>query len=325
MKFSFRWIGLLVGLGLFSWVLRSQDLSAVWDQAKSLEWRFGWILLFYVVIFGLDTLGWRFALRPRAQIRWDHLFKARLAGEAVNYVTPTAWVGGEPVKAHLLSRRFGIPLADGMASVVIAKATFSISMFFFILTGVLLAIFTQPLDAPVFRWVWILLPVLGVLLLGFALAQFLQPFRRGASLLQWAHPRWFQEIEAKVKEWDLAIVTFYRESSKAVLCSFGFHFLGWVAGVLEVYLILQLLHVPVSLTAAWALESLWLLFRAGAFFIPASLGASEGSVLLICLGLGISAASGLALALVRRARELVWVGLGLIEISREGPLRSISR
>ncbi len=50
--------------------------------------------------------------------------------------------------------------------------------------------------------------------------------------------------------------------------------------------------------------------------IPASLGASEGILLLICAGMGISAVSGLALALVRRARELVWTGLGLLEFSR---------
>ena len=159
----FRWIGLLAGAAIFSWILAHSNLSAVWQQIRGLQWRFGLILLFYIVIFGLDTLGWRFALRRGHGIRWDHLFRTRLAGEAVNYVSPTAWVGGEPVKAYLLSKRYGIPMEEGMASVVIAKTTFSISMFLFILTGILVTLLTQRLDPSVFRWVWIILPALGVL------------------------------------------------------------------------------------------------------------------------------------------------------------------
>ena len=95
----FRWLGLAAGIAIFIWVLRGADLPVVWAQISNLHWRFGIILLFYIVIFGLDTLGWRYALLPHAQRRipWIRLFRTRLAGEAVNYVTPTAWVGGEPV------------------------------------------------------------------------------------------------------------------------------------------------------------------------------------------------------------------------------------
>ncbi len=317
MKSWLRWIGFLVGGGLFLWILGTQDLSAVWRQVKNLEWRFGLVLLFYLVIFGLDTLGWHFALDPNTRIPWNRLFRIRLAGEAVNYWTPTAWVGGEPVKAHLLSKRYEVPFAEGMASVVIAKTTFSLSMFLFIVTGIILTFFTQPVNASVWRWVLITLPVLGVLLGFFLLVQFLQPFARGVSLFRWIAPGWLRRIESKVREWDRAIVAFYRQSPRAVFLSFAFHFLGWVAGVFEVFLILRFLRIPVSLTTAWSIESLWILLKTGAFLIPASLGASEGLALLICLGLGINAVSGLALALTRRARELAWMGLGMVEFLRE--------
>ena len=316
----FRWLGLLAGVALFAWVLRSADLPVVWEQLRNLGGRFGLILLFYIVIFGLDTLGWRFALPPAAQRRvgWAGLFRTRLAGEAINYVTPTAWVGGEPVKAYLLSRRYGIPLGDGMTSVVIAKTTFSISMFFFILLGVLatLAGRTSPAAAPLFRWVWVVLPALGLLLALFLIVQFLRPFQKGHSFLARIMPGWLRHLESKVQEWDETLARFYRRSPKTVFLSFGFHFLGWIAGVFEVFLILRFVGEPVSLLTAWSIESLWILLKTGAFLIPASLGASEGISLLVCTGLGLSSASGLALALVRRARELSWVGLGLAEFSR---------
>ena len=54
----------------------------------------------------LDALGWRCTLPPAAAARVPllGLFLTRMAGEAVNSVTPTAAVGGEPVKAYLLRR-----------------------------------------------------------------------------------------------------------------------------------------------------------------------------------------------------------------------------
>ncbi len=314
----FRWVGFFAGLVLFLWVLKTQDLSAVWHQVRGLQWRFVWVVLFYPVIFGLDTLGWRYTFNRQiqAKVRWDRLFRARLAGEAINYVTPTAWVGGEPVKAYLLSKRYGIPMADGMASVVIAKTTFSISMFFFIVTGIIATLVTHRVNPATFRWVWILLPALGISLGAFFLVQFLRPFQQGVSMLTRIVPGWLRSLGSKVLEWDETLVRFYRQSPKTVLLSLGFHLLGWAAGVLEGFLILRLLGIPVSRTTAWSIESLWIRLKPGAFLIPASLGASEGLSLLVCTGLGLSAVSGLALALIRRARELLWVGLGLVEFSR---------
>ena len=315
-----RWLGLFLGIGLFLWVLRVSDLAAVWGQIRVLQWRFGLVLLFYIVIFGLDTLGWQFVLRQHSDspIRWDRLFRARLAGEAVNYVTPTAWVGGEPVKAALLSRRYGVPISDGMASVVLAKTTFTFSMLLFILVGLAVALATHQVPPALMRWVWFVLPSLSGLLGLFLLVQFLKPFQRVSSMIGRVLPGWFGRLGSKVQEWDGAIVSFYRRSPASVFWSLSFNFLGWMAGVAEVYLILSLLKIPVSWTTAFSIEALWVLLRSGAFLIPASLGASEGFVLLICGSLGVGAVSGLALGLIRRAREITWMGLGLLEFSREG-------
>lgn len=314
----FRWVGLAIGVGLFAWVLRTTNLQAVWGQLRVLHWRFGIVLLFYAVIFLLDTVGWRYALvrRARDRVHLGVLFRTRLAGEAVNYVTPTAWIGGEPVKAYLLSKRRGVSMTDGMASVVVAKTTFTITMLLFILTGLVVALTTQSLSGTLWRWIGITLIALGVCVALLMAAQWCRPFRRLlATMVRWLPAR-ARALEATVREWDRAVAAFYRQSPQGVLWSSAFHFLGWMAGVVEVFLILRFLHVPVSFATAWTVEALWLLLKSCAFVIPASLGASEGFLLMVCAGLGISAVSGLALGLVRRARELIWVGVGLIEYAR---------
>jgi len=307
-------------VGLFAWILAASDLRGVGRLLYDFRWRFGIVFLFYVVTFGLDTLGWKFALHPSVQSRripWIRLFRVRLAGEALNYVTPTASMGGEPVKAWILSRRHGVPMEDGMASVVVAKTTFTLSMLLFVVLGLAVALMTHGVSVPLMKWVWVVLPVLSLLLGLFVLVQFLQPFRRALQAVSLWMPEWFRKLADKAQSWDQALVSFYRNSPGAVFWSLGFHFLGWLAGAVEVYLILRFLGLPVSWATAFSLEALWVLLRAGAFLIPGSIGASEGFVMLICSGLGISAIPGLTLGLIRRMREVAWTGLGLLEFSRD--------
>jgi len=314
-RWRWQWLGLLVGGALFAWLLSRMDLAAVRSTLASLSpWQFGAVLLFYILIFGLDTWGWRFTLPSASanRVPWFSLFRVRLAGEAMNYVTPTSFVGGEPVKALLLRKWHGIEFHEGVASVVIAKTTFAVSMMLFIATGLWMTL-AQPLEGAVMKLVWSVFWMLSALIGLFLLLQFLRPFHRASWAVKRFLPGWMERLESAVLQWDEAIRSFYRRSPWACLGSLGFHFLGWAAGAVEVYLILHFLGVPISFATAWSLEALWVLLRSGAFMIPGTLGASEGAVVLVCAGFGIPLAPGLALGLVRRARELTWMGLGLLE------------
>ena len=86
-------------------------------------------------MYVLDAYGWRLTLGPYANaVAFWKLLAVRTAGEVVNMTTPTAYVGGEPLKAYLL-KRYGVPMVDGLASVVIAKTTMTIAQIIFILIG----------------------------------------------------------------------------------------------------------------------------------------------------------------------------------------------
>ena len=69
-----------------------------------------------------------------ARVPFWRLLTIRTAGEVVNMTTPTAYMGGEPLKAYLL-KKYNVPIAEGAASVVIAKTTLTIAEVFYILTG----------------------------------------------------------------------------------------------------------------------------------------------------------------------------------------------
>lgn len=52
-----------------------------------------------------------------------NIFLISLAGQAMNSITPASRWGGEPVKAYLLKKKQGIPISEGMASIIVEKIT----------------------------------------------------------------------------------------------------------------------------------------------------------------------------------------------------------
>ncbi|MBI4593631.1 MAG: hypothetical protein HY728_05400, partial [Candidatus Rokubacteria bacterium] len=90
----------------------------------------------------------------------------------------------------------------------------------------------------------------------------------------------------------------------------------------EAYVILNLLHVPVSLVGATIIEAFGTGVRFATFLVPASLGAVEGGHVAAAVALGFGAAQGLSFSLVRRLREATWVGIGLVALAAMRPRRS---
>jgi hypothetical protein len=72
------------------------------------------------------------------------------------------------------------------------------------------------------------------------------------------------------------------------------------------------LDVPASMLTALVIEALGSGVRFATFLVPASLGAFEGANAAAFGALGFGAATGLAFSLVRRARQIVWIVIGLI-------------
>src|SRR3977135_3331208 len=97
--YMFFLAGLLL-LGGMVWQVGITDLLTSF-RAVGL-WIVPWVLLESIPV-GLHTAGWAacFHKRHHAVAFW-RLFVVRLAGSAINQVTPTATIGGEVVKVLLL-------------------------------------------------------------------------------------------------------------------------------------------------------------------------------------------------------------------------------
>ncbi len=83
-----------------------------------------------------------------------------------------------------------------------------------------------------------------------------------------------------------------------------------MAEALEVYVIIYYLGGPAI--------ALSVFIKGGTFFIPGSLGAQDGGNMLLLSAFGYSDVTGIIFALLRRFRELVWIGLGLLCLTLVG-------
>jgi uncharacterized protein (TIRG00374 family) len=295
------------------------DPAAIAASIARLGWRLGLVLVFpAVLVVVFDTLGWGFAFR-RAHVGLTALVPARLAGEAFNMTTPTAALGGEAVKAWLLHGR--VPLDEAVSSVIVAKTTITIGQGLLLLLGVVLAWTSVAADSRLLiamQWL-VALEVLGLAVFVVLQTQGVAAF--AGRLLARLGLRRFHGHEA-LSRVDAALAGFYRERPGRLTLSIGFHFVGWLLGAVETWLILWFLGTPVSLVTATVIEAFGNGIRFATFFVPGSLGVLEGGYAATFAALGLGASAGVSFSLVRRIREIVWIAAGFLAFALLRPSRA---
>jgi uncharacterized protein (TIRG00374 family) len=280
--------------------------------ARLTWWQLVVVCLPYAVIMAVDTLGWRFAF-PRDAAPFHRLYGARLAGEALNLVTAFGSVGGEAVKAWLIRR--DVAYEESVPSVVIAKTTLTIAQALFLLIGVALAWAMLTTDSRVLGAMLWLLVVEVVAAAGFVGVQMAGIVGRAGRLLEWFG---VLKRDDSAQRLDADLRDYYRRDWRRLSLSTGFHLAGWLLGAVEAYLILIFLEIPADLVTATVIEALGAGVRFATFLVPASLGAFESANAAAFEAMGLGAGAGLAFSFVRRARQLAWVGIGVLVLVSMG-------
>ena len=322
-RFSFLRL-LLVGAGLVfvAWLLWDLGPAAVWGTFLALGWRLAIVTFIpFCAAVALDTLGWR-VLLPDRHAGAAALIGARLAGEAVNLATPTASVGGEPLKAYLVRGR--IPLDQGLASVVADKTSMVIGQAVFLGGGLALAVtaLRAPREVSVAMSVLLAAEMIGVG--GFLLVQLRGGVAGAGRILDRLGAGPAPHYQDLLRDVEDRLMNLYRRRWKRVAASALLHAGGWAVGGLEIYVVVRLAGIPVDLATSFVLEALSTAVRFVTFMIPGSLGALEGGHVAAFALLGLPGAAGLSFSLVRRLREATWavIGLAALAVFKAHPARS---
>ncbi|MBM4287416.1 MAG: flippase-like domain-containing protein, partial [Deltaproteobacteria bacterium] len=294
---------LLVIASLFLvWMLHAVGWDKILHHLTLLGWHWPLILLPYFLVNLFDTLAWYYSFdRPPAGISIRYLFFNRLAGEAINILTPVGSLGGEPVKAMML-RKEGVPLTDATASLVICKGILVLSLVLYIFLGLAMAPFLFTLSS---AWLLVLVAAavsFGLGALGFVVIQRYGICRLSMEVLEkckFLPPRLKKHEEALCRL-DEQMSTFYRHHIWKFWVAVGLSFVGWLIHGLELYIIFHLLDQPISFPTALCLDALITLISSMAFFIPGNLGVQEGGAVLLTIGLHLGALIGATFSIVRR-------------------------
>ncbi|QSY08082.1 flippase-like domain-containing protein [Burkholderia pseudomallei] len=313
-----KWLGWPIGIAILLALVVHEGAG----DAVRVIGRAGFALLWLVPFHGLplllDAHAWRLLLDKRVSLPF--LWWIATVREAVNRLLPVVGVGGEIVGIRLA--RWRVPDASRVTASVIVEVlvTIAVQYAFAALGLVLLLAATQ--ESVGAKTIGVALALsLPIPVLGFVLMRrggVFHAIERFAGRLLGDSHRLLQGVDGKRLDADIDALM-----SRAGLLfrAFFWQLAGYVAGALEIYWALALLGHPISIGGAIAIEAMTQAVRHAAFMVPGGLGVQEATVVLLAQMFGVDREAALSLALVKRARELLFGALALgswqvVELSR---------
>lgn len=311
-------IAFFLGVALLVYVIRAVGVQPIFDALGNVGFGFFFILTINGFRHALRTVAMRVAVSPE-QRRFGFLqaFAARLGGESISFLTFAGPLLGEATKVALLRKR--VPLVHGVPALVVDNLIYNLSVVLMVFSGAVLMLVVYPVP-PVARMV--LFGIALVTLLGMAGAAIAT--RRRSTLItgivdrlarRGFSPRWLHSRRHHIYRIELTVYGFYKRRRGAFLSMIGLDLLSHATSVAEVYLTLKLLGFTPRVSGSFIIESLTKVINFAFGFVPGTVGVYEGGTGIILRSMGYVAATGVALAIVRKAAIVFWTSIGLFVIT----------
>lgn len=316
---SFIWlqsIAFILGLGLLVYVINRVGLQPIFDALLRIGF-LGFLML--LAISGsrhvLRTIAMSAAV-PKEHRGFNFLqaFAARLGGEAISFLTFTGPLLGEATKVALLRKR--VPLTYGVPALVVDNLLYNLSVVFFILSGACVMLFTYSLPPLVYYSLIGIAVAAGLGIAGAWLAA-----KRRIMLLTWVldqmarlrlSPKVILKRRQHIYHIESKVYDFYKHHPGVFFGMIGCDLLAHASSVLEVYVTLRMLGYFPHIAQAYIIESLTKVINFLFAFVPGTIGVYEGGTEVVLRTLGFAVATGVTLALVRKAGTVFWTGIGLL-------------
>jgi putative membrane protein len=298
------------GLALAVLLVVHQGLNNVVQAVAAVGWGILAVVIIHLPQIGLSGLAWRILFRHAWAPSLSVFIGVRWIREAVDSMLPmVVSLGGAVIGARLLTLR-GLSGSDAGASVIVDLTMEAISQFLFTLLGLVLLVLSG-YHGRIVEWAVIGLVVSVLAVLAFLLIQRSGLFRLIEKLFSWLAARWPILPADAINGLHDNIQVFYR-SPRTLVSACNLHFISWLAGTFEVWLILYFIGVSVTLQEALILESLGQAIRSAGTVVPGSYGIQEGGYMVLGTLFGLAPEVGLALSIVKRLRDVILGIPGLI-------------
>jgi hypothetical protein len=306
----------LAGAALFAYAVRRAGIADIIDGIG----RVGWGLVLILGLAGLRFLiraeCWRLCLPPTVAFPLPRALAAFLAGDAVGSVTPLGLLASEPTKV-LLTRHHLAP-REAIASLAVENFIYATSVLAMVGLGLIVLMTNVPLPG---SWIAAGLTALVAMVAGAAIA--IRAMRGTWDPARGSRPRWRERL-AMVRD---EAIRFSGGHPRRLWRVFALDLLFHALAVVEVFVTLQWLLGTRSPTFVQAIvfEALNRVVTAVFKFVPFRVGIDEASAGALAPMLSVNPAAGVALAVVRKVRNLCWAAIGLALVGLSGPSKRSER
>jgi hypothetical protein len=283
----------LGGAMLFAYAVRRVGIEELREGVRRVGWGLLVVIAFGGFRFALRAQCWRLCLPRGVRLDFGHALSAFLAGDAVGTVTPLGMLASEPTKVLLV--RHHLATLESVASLTIENILYSASVLAMLAFGFALLVGSAAL--PQAAW-WI---AGGTVVAALAAAAAAITVLRSPRLL------W---LRSELRQ-------FAAGHPARLVQVFSLQLLYHVVAITEAYLTLRWVSGAIRPTAAQAIvfETVNRFTTVAFKFVPFRIGVDEAAAGAIAPLVEVTAAAGVTLAVVRKARMLFWAAVGLLLVA----------
>lgn len=310
----------IAGLALVVWQIRNVGLAPIVDGFKAVgPAGFAAIMALSFLRYAVRSLAWITLIHAapgtgpgRSPVPLTSAIGATIGGDALGNLSFLSLLVSEPAKALYVTRH--VPADEALGALAAENFFYSVSVALVILAGTLtlLGTFILP-DA------WRSAALTSLALMAALLVT--------AAWFAWKRPGVTQFLRAHEGSWIGRTVTRLRDLERityrglrvsrwrltvVVLCEVLFH----TFSILESWLTLYLLTGSSQWLNAFLFDTLNRIINVVFRLVPMRVGVDELSASGLADLIGLGSATGLTMALVRRARVLAWVAAGMAYVGR---------
>jgi len=229
------------------------------------------------------------------------VFAARQLRDSSSDVLPITQIGGVAFAARAFVLA-GLDAFSASASVIADLTTETFAQGLYVLAGVAASLSLLHRNALLSPWTGAMLAGALFLSIGSLLFAVLQ--LNGSRWAEKIGGRLFSSTAASAHNFSAAVHAIYRARGRVAL-SILLQFAGWIASGLWLWVVLAVMDLRPDFWSAIAIQALVEGLRSATVFIPAAIGVQEAGYAAVAPVFGLPPEIGLAVSLLRRARDIL--------------------
>lgn len=274
------------------------------------------------VVLGIlmTVIGWHLILHSHnIKTSFLHSTIGQLIGNAISYITPSMYIGGEPVKTYYIGTLYNTSKSKVFSTVVFAKFQELASLILFIYAGTLIMILgTEEVQLP--KGIWTVLLIVDIflgLIVILALRSIIKNSPVFSNLAEWIAKKGIfrkhiEKIIPKIIKTEELIYLAFRHDWKTGIIAFVFNFTSIVIAFIKPLIFFYFLYHQnrfslVEMAAIFTLSQILMVFQ----ITPGCVGMFEGGQIGIFALVGIGTSDVASFLLVYRFVDLLITGSGI--------------